>query len=195
MRTLFLSSFLLFSLTAFAQVEDCDNEAATKLMKAVEKAATEEICPNPKKIRLLCMYIHDRSEEPEESKYRYTYQKVIHEAACVKSDDKKTVRFKKIQDMWKKLEDQLICNNTQFSVPNGNVIKYAATTMFDEFINDVIYWGVDLNKVDKTDGRTVLDYLKDSIERAKKGQPATAKTLQEYYDMLREAGAKHKSEL
>ena len=54
-------------------------------------------------------------------------------------------------------------------------------------------WKVNLNKVDKTDGRTVLDYIKDQIERNK--GLATEPVLQGYYNQLKKAGAKHRVEL
>lgn len=195
MRSIFFLSLLFVSLASFAQEEDCADDQAKKLMNAVKKTATEEpasACPNPKKVKNLCMFIDGRTVDSD-NKFKFKYQKQIQEASCVTDSDNKETKNKKIQAMWAKFENQLICNNLQFDVPNGNVIKYAANSLFDEFIYDVSLWKVNLNKVDETDGRTVLDYLKYKIE-LKKGTPLAEK-LQHYYKVLKDAGAKHKNEL
>lgn len=192
MRSILFLSLFMLSKIAFSQVENCEEDSGKKLMKAV-KTNTTQTCPDAEKLSLLCLDINEHRREPEGSKYVYAYRRKIFEAACVDLKDKEDVRRKKIQDMWKKLESKLICNNSQFDVINGSIIKYAASSMYDQFLDDVIYWGVDLNKVDETDGRTVLDYLRDTIKRYR--GMSTGKILQDYYDMLREAGAKHKSEL
>ena len=195
MRSILFFLLLIFPMLAFSQVEDCEDESAKKLMMAVQKTAVSEICPNPKKVRHICMFIDGRSKDTEpNSRYKYKYQRYIHEAACVSPGDKEEIRIKKIQSMWTAFENQLICNNVQFDVPNGSVIKYAATSMFDQFIRDVISWKVNLNKVDQTDGKTVLDYVKGELDR-RSVDSDSAETLRAYYQMLREAGAKHKSEL
>lgn len=192
MRSIVFLSLLIFPLFAYSQADDCADESAKKLLKAV-KTSAEETCPNPKKIRHICMFIDGRSVDTEpNTPYRFRYQRYIHEAACVKPGDKEEVRLKKIQNMWTTFESQLICNNVQFDVPNGSVIKYAVSSQFDEFIWDIIYWKVNLNKVDQTDGKTVLDYLKGEIDRRRED---STERLKAYYEMLREAGAKHKSEL
>lgn len=54
-------------------------------------------------------------------------------------------------------------------------------------------WGVNLNKVDVGDGRTLLDYIEYHMDRVRGG--ALEKKLKVYYDDLRKAGAKHRREL
>lgn len=54
-------------------------------------------------------------------------------------------------------------------------------------------WKVDLNQVDDADGRTLLDYVDKELE-LKRGT-INEPSLQQYHDMLRQAGARRASEL
>lgn len=163
---------------------------------ANEAAAQEKtICPNPKKLRGMCMLLssQDRDANPQ-GHFVYLYQRKFLEAACVDvNKDNDEVIARKISKVWKENESTLICNNTKFDVSNGNIIKFAVNIKFDNFITDVTYWKVNLNKVDETDGRTVLDYIRDQIERNK--GLASEPVLKGYHSQLRKAGARYKSEL
>lgn len=188
---------LLSSQIVFSQEEDCEEETP-KLIAAVMKTAKEEEeknCPNKKKFKNLCMMIDGRSADDKgDGKVKYMYQRRILEGSCVDIDkDSPQVRNEKIRKAWSKVENELFCNNTQFDIQNGSLIKFAVASKFDNFIEDVIEWKVNLNKVDSTDQNTVLDYVKVHIDR-NKGNPIAQK-LQIYYDRLKKAGAKHKSEL
>lgn len=160
-------------------------------------AACAQPCPNAEKLDQFCSSVGGIEEDDQVTsgpKYQYYYQRQVFEAACVAPSDPAEVRNRKIAQMWKRFEDkELVCNNLQFDVANGSVIKYAASRGIDPFIRDVIRWQVNLNKVDKTDKRTVLDYVQAHADRAKGME--TEKTLRRYYDMLRKAGAKHRHEL
>lgn len=124
----------------------------------------------------------------------FLYEKKIYEAACVDIyNDSREVMKAKIQHMWIKLNDRLICNGLNFDVIHGNVIKYAVNTKFDAFIDDVAEWKVGFNKVDKGDGRTVLDYIQYHMQR--NAGTEVALRLQSYYDTIRKAGGKHAAEL
>lgn len=100
---------------------------------------------------------------------------------------------RKIKAVWDSNEEKLICNNTQFDITDGSLIKYAVNMKFDDFLLDLVKWKVNLNKIDESDGRTVLDYVKFHIEKEK--GLGTEPILKRYYNLLREAGAKHKYEL
>ncbi|MDN3919881.1 hypothetical protein [Roseateles violae] len=127
-------------------------------------------------------------------KFRYYYQRQVFEASCTNPSESVEIRNGKIREMWKRFENkELVCNNLQFDVVNGSVIKYAVAKLIDPFIRDVIRWEVDLNRVDQTDQRTVLDYVQQRADRAK--GMATEKPLRHYYDILRQAGARHSHEL
>ena len=152
-------------------------------------------CPNPKALRGICMFI-DSKEQVSNPKGRFVfkYQEKLLAAACVNLDmDDEEEIGRKVRAVMKLYEDELICNNIKFDVPNGSLIKFAVNLKFDEFVIDMTHWRVNLNKVDETDGRTVLDYTKDQIIK-NKGLPQED-VLKRYYDMFKKAGAKHKYEL
>ena len=160
-------------------------------------AQEQRSCPDAEKLFMFCSSVGGIEPDDEVSsgpKYRYYYQRQVFEASCASLDEPADVRNKKIAVMWKRFENkELICNNLQFDVANGSVIKFAAARLIDPFIRDVIKWQIDLNKVDETDNRTVLDYVQFHAERARGG--ALEPKLRGYYDMLRAAGAKHRHEL
>ena len=134
------------------------------------------------------------AQKDTSGKYEFHYQKLVNEAACVDSSDADEVRGEKIRRMWKANEDKLVCNSPRFDVQQGNVLKYAASVRFEDFLFDAaMIWKVDLNRVDPSDGRTVLDYVQKELER-NKGTSVESK-LRSYYDMLRTSGARHRSEL
>lgn len=147
------------------------------------------------KLRGLCSTVSERGKDPNpQGRYTWRYQRKILEASCVDvATDSEELIAQKVSKMWKENEETLICNNTQFDVSNGNLIKFAVTVNFDEFILDAADWKVNFNKVDKTDGRTVLDYVQSAIDQSK-NQPIEKK-FRDYYRILRKAGAKHRAEL
>lgn len=192
MRSLFFLSLLFISVSVFSD-NDYDKFEAKKIIKTVNQTAKNETCPNAEKLYMICSSVGGIEPDDEGGEYKYYYQRQIFEASCTNLKESDEIRNSKISAMWKKFENkELICNNLQFDIANGNIIKYAASRLIDPFIRDVIRWKVNLNKVDQTDGRTPLDYIKVHMERANGGP--VANKLQYYYDILRQAGAKHKSE-
>ena len=188
---------LLFALPTLDAHCQAANANTIKPINKIVTPATEgpTVCPNPKKLRGMCMLLSSQEKDAiPQGRFNYKYQRKFLEAACVDvNKDSEEVIAQKISKVWKENEDTLICNNTKFDVNNGNIIKFAANIKFDNFITDMALWKVNLNKVDKTDGRTVLDYIKDQIERNK--GLATEPVLQGYYNQLKKAGAKHRVEL
>ena len=103
-------------------------------------------------------------------------------------------RNKKIQHLWMTYRDKMTCDNIRFSISGGSVLKFAVSSLFEDFIYDAaLFWKVDLNQIDGNHQDTLLDYVKTEIERNK--GTGIERTLRSYYDMLKAAGAKHKSEL
>jgi hypothetical protein len=156
-------------------------------------------CPDLEKIGNICLNLTNFTKDPApRGEYSYMYQRKIYDAACVDlQKDSEALMKRKIQEMWRIDERQprprMTCNNLQFDVASGNILKFAVRKRFQEFLEDAVWWGVHLNRVDASDQRTVLDYVKDELDRT--SHPSTRSTLQAYYQILREGGAKHRSEL
>ena len=197
MKLLLMSFLLLSSLAVNAQDADCDETTPKEVKTAMRavKMVDKTICIEEKKLKHLCMFIDTKSlDKTPGTPLKYRYQRHVMDAACVDvQKDSEEVIAKKVSAMWKHYEGSFKCNNLSFEVRNGNIIKYASVLLFDGFLDDVIRWKVDLNVVDETDGRTVLDFISYQIEK-NKGLPI-ADTYQFYYKKLKKAGAKHKSEL
>lgn len=152
-------------------------------------------CPNNFGMHNICASLNAQSTEDDpESLNAYVYQTKIFEASCVLPSDSEIDKKKKVQSFWNKYGKDLACDNTAFNVRGGSIVKYAVSERFDDFIHDVSRkWQVNLNKIDSVDQRTVLDYVRD--EKLASTRPADIQKLQTYYNLLKAAGAKHKSEL
>ena len=152
-------------------------------------------CPNNHQIDMLCSLIHNKLEESDlKSPHLFRYQTVIMKAACTNPDvDSPAEVRRKIQAFWRRYSDELVCDSLSFTVQKGNIIKFAVDRRFDEFLADVVDWQIDLNRIDPGDNRTVLDFIKHEEQRFK-GTVIEAK-MKTYYRRLRQAGAKHRSEL
>ena len=199
MKSVF-TTLIIVLLFALPTLDAHCQAANTNTIKPINKIVTPvtevpTVCPNPKKLRGMCMLIDSQDRDPNpQGHFVYKYQRKFLEAACVDvNKDSEAVIAQKISKVWKENESTLICNNTKFDVGNGNIIKFAVNLKFDSFITDMTYWKVNLNKVDETDGRTVLDYIKVQIERNK--GLVSEPVLQGYYNQLKKAGAKHRVEL
>jgi hypothetical protein len=156
--------------------------------------ALQRTCPDRLKLSNLCLMVGNKVPDEPGSNYKFAYQRKISEAACVDPSDSKEVARKKIQEMWRQYEGEMLCNAPSFIVPNGNILKLAVSSSFNQFLFQAAkMWQVDLNRVDETDHRTVLDYVEYELQREK--GTVLERDLQAYYDMLRSAGAKRASEL
>lgn len=127
--------------------------------------------------------------------FDFIFQQVMYESACADIENMSDKEInKKIREWWDLYKDKLVCDSMQFNVTNGSILKYAVNGGVTAFIDDAIYSKIDLNFVDKADNRTVLDYTRDELKKHGEDS-AIGKTLQEYYTKLKNAGAKHRSEL
>lgn len=196
MKFITLSMLMMISINAFGN-ELCAEEAegsggggsAAEIVKFVEG----QECPNKAKLKNICMNIGLRTKSKITS-IKYEYQRKFLEAACVDTGkDSPEVIQNKIKVAWSKFETELKCSSVSFDVTDGNIIKYAVTTEFEEFVDDAIKWKVNLNKIDDSDGRTVLDYVQYHIQKNKGNE--LQERFQYYYLKLKQAGAKHKTEL
>jgi hypothetical protein len=138
----------------------------------------------------------NRDREPD-SPYLYLYERNVYRASGVDIDnDTEEEIAERVGAMWEEAYPTLVCNNTQFDVREGNILKFAVAIRFGEFIEDAawlwnIHWA--FNLVDCSDGRTVLDYIDKEIE-LNRGTPNES-VLRRYHDVVRSVGGKRRSEL
>jgi hypothetical protein len=165
---------------------------STQLVVGQTAEPVDSARPDPSKMRNLCLCVSNRPVDGS-GKYKWLYRKRIYEAAGVNDYDSKEVIIRKIQKVWRETEPTLLCTGAQFDVTKGNIVKWAVSYKFYDFINDIIKWGINLNRVDEADGRTALDYALFHIQRNKGN--AMEPVYQDIYDTLRKAGAKHRREL
>lgn len=158
--------------------------------------ATPEDIAAATHLRHLCLFISGFNEAPpNSSNYRYEWQMMFVRAVGAEGPIDTPAESERVQRIWKRFEDhdQLVCASAQFDVHPGSILKYAAVRGFDAFVNFAAEHKLGLTKVDKDDGRTILDYLQYHIQRTRGSE--TEKQLRGYYAKLRKAGAKHQVEL
>jgi hypothetical protein len=153
--------------------------------------ATAEDVAAEKNLRNLCMWVSSRTKSAGASEYRAINSILL--AADVDGEIDTEAEASRVQEMWARFEPFLICNSMNFDVADGSVTEYAANLGFDSFMNFVAKYRLGLSHVDLR-GMTILDYLRSRLDRTP-GSSEMARKFQDYYDALREAGAKHKSEL
>ncbi|MCL9998178.1 MAG: hypothetical protein NBV68_02250 [Erythrobacter sp.] len=145
----------------------------------------------------LCAAVESKVLEnaPSYNQVTYLYQQFIAEASGVQFTDSSEQYNSKIATWLNANMPTLLCNTSNFNPRNGNILKLAVARQNNSFINDAILnWKIDLNQIDATDGKTVLDYIED--RKASSGTTsAFGKTLQRYWEKFRAAGAKRASEL
>jgi hypothetical protein len=127
------------------------------------------------------------------------YKKDLEELAGVLKTDSKLMVKAKVQRLWNTQLVNFGCDSSGFSVEYGNILKFAIHKGYSEFIDSVINnYGLNINKKDPSDGKTVLDFVKDEIARWGKlpGQKSKSDELLALYKHLRNnLGAKYASEL
>jgi hypothetical protein len=205
MNSRFYFFVVVFALSAFI-CQAQDDPRIAKYLEAKETIGSAEINKyldelfpewQLSKLRNLCTMVSGRMKDNmSDGNYKYLYQRRIYEAAKVnRAVDSKETIIRKISTMWSVAEQLklLNCNSTQFDVMDGNLLKYAVSYRFSEFIDEAIFWKVPLNRIDITDDRTLLDYVQYHVNKNKGN--ALEGLYQIYYDKLRLAGAKHSTEL
>lgn len=191
MRKLIL--LLTITLPIISWAEDiCVDEKAgalseiTKVAEAVT-AEADENCPNARPLRGICNHVI----KPELLENELSYITKFKQAGCVKPEDSEEVANRKIREAWSKYEDKLVCDTMAFEIRGGSILKAASISANKNFYNTVLKWKVNLNRIDPADGRTVLDYIRDEMNK----NPPNVEFYRAYYSVLKEHGAKHRSEL
>lgn len=158
--------------------------------------ATPEDIAAAKHLRNLCLFVSGQNEAPPNShNYRFVWLVKMAQAAEAEGPIDTPAEIERLQRAWKRFDDHdlLTCDSIQFDVRHGSILKYAAVRSDSTFVHFAAEFKLSLAKVDKSDNRTILDYLQYHIVRTRGTE--LAKTYQEFYDKLRKAGAKHRSEL
>ncbi|MFM8743421.1 MAG: hypothetical protein ACKODM_08885, partial [Cytophagales bacterium] len=153
-------------------------------------------CGPPHSFGSLCSSIDQKFEDKDpDSEFMYTFERLFYQYACVTETDPEEVKYEKIRNFWNKYNSQLICYSTATDIAGGHILKYAAFWGFDKFIIYVVRdYKVDLNFVELNDNSTVLDYVKNKMDKEQSITPMYS-SLKSYYGILRRAGAKHAREL
>lgn len=146
------------------------------------------------KLNGLCDYVFDRTRMPPGSSYRFEYERSINEAAGTSPAEPIEVQREKIQRLWNNHQESFRCISPTFDVSRGSVLKYAIRTGSFSFVNAVLArWELDLNHIDPSDGRTILDYTKRELD-VNRGS-SNEFQLQEFFNLMRAHGAKFAHEL
>lgn len=164
---------------------------------AASPTPTEDDCEKASSegLQEIATLVGSRVMEPTAAPYQYSYQTRILQAAGANPwHDSPVMIAKKVQHLWHAQRAHFVANSLQFNVPNGSLLKFAVAKSFDDFVDDVTAnWSLPLNELDKADGRTVLDYVLYEKERYEGS--ARERVMQNLYNKLRKAGAKHRTEL
>ena len=144
----------------------------------------------------LCNAINNQTrvgDNPDQ--YLYLYEKSMYLAAGVGfKSDTTTTAIAKLGRLWDENPQVFKCTSTNFSVPNGAILKYALETRSFGFIEDAMGpWHLDLNHIDPADCRTLLDFAEWKLgqNRGTHLEPV----LTGYVERFKQAGAKHSSEV
>ena len=163
------------------------------ISNAQQPAAVDCNCPAPKggKFVYFCTMVENQDIQ---------YIEQLIEMSCVdlNKDSPETIKAK-VQCMWNKYYAEFGCDNTGFLVPQGNILKYAVNQEFELFIDGVVEdFDLDINLKDPADGKTLLDFVLDEINRYKKDKDYQnkVKELQRIYNHLKnDLKAKHAKDL
>lgn len=163
------------------------------------RPATDKSCPALEttlgSIDNVCTYVSFGTKDPNPMwpRYKFKYQRVILEASRVEPTDTPEIIQRKVSTMWPLFQDYISCT---WEIQLGSFLKYGLTSSSysDNFILDITRnWKVPLNDIDPSDGKTLMDFIREKIVLNK--DTALGPILEGYYVRLREAGGKHKSEL
>lgn len=136
-----------------------------------------------------------RQDRSRPDAYSFAFERKIYDAARVnfEMDTPQAARLK-IKALWHEHPENMRCESDNFDVSQGHILKYAVATGTFALLDDASRtWGVDLNIIDPSDNKTLLDYIQDQKQRYKGS--VVEITLSNYYEIMRRAGAKHRSEL
>lgn len=117
----------------------------------------------------------------------------------VLAGDNELIIKAKVQRFWNLYYEYFGCDTLGFATEYGNILKFAIHNSYNTFIDSMVSnFLIDINKIDPSDGKTLLDFVKEEINRygAMPEQNSRVEELKTIYKHLRnDLGAKHASEL
>ena len=138
----------------------------------------------------LCSSVFERTRAPANSGFRYDFDRLIFEAAGASPDPTAAQNKTKVRALWRGAQESFRCNSNNFPVPDGNVLKLAASERSMLPLWRALDWGLELNYIDRSDGRTILDYILNAL-----AEPDHSTDLLMVYEKYRAAGAKFSCEI
>lgn len=150
-------------------------------------------CPRPKdgKFVNICTLVENQD-------LSYKNEFIAMSCADPKKDSPATVKSK-VNHMWETYYKEFGCDSSGFPVGQGNVLKFSVNQEFELFVDAVVEdFGININLKDPIDGKTLLDFTLDEINRYKgdKDYPGKSAELQRIYAHLKnDLKAKHSNEL
>lgn len=143
---LLISQLLMISYVVKAQTTDCNCYCD---------------CPKPidGKFFNICTLVENQD---------FSYKKEIMKMSCVDvAKDSKEIIKAKVNCMWNKYFTEFDCVGEAF-ITDGNVLKYAVNQGFVFFIDGMVNdFSIDINLKDPSDGKTLLDFCTDEINKYK----------------------------
>lgn len=178
----------VLSANAFSK-EKCSHSNFEKNLDDLNEAtAMVDNCPKPTKNQILKLCDYVEGQNPD-------FEKSLKEISCVKTSEGETTKKEKIQVMWAKYRDQFRCNTEGFNLKDGSVVKMSVASNFMPFLDGLVKdFEIDINFQDPADGKNVLDFTRDEIQRLKAlgGQADRVAELEDIYKYLKtELNAKH----
>ena len=158
-----------------------------------EVVAKVDECPKPKGAKFVnfCTLVENQDA-------RYKKELISMSCADATKDSPEAVKSK-VNHMWETYYNEFGCDDTGFLVPQGNILKYSINQEFEYFVDGVVEeFNLNINLKDPADGKTLLDFTLDEINRYKKypEYAAKVKELQSIYTHLKvDLKAKHANEI
>lgn len=191
---------LLISMTSFGAATslDCQSRSSfeanlNELAKVTDKVDPKS-CPQPSKdqINEVCIAIKDSEKNTNKNIQGPKYHEYLWNLACVKPKDSPDEAKMKIFKMWDAYKTKFNCTGfTGVSVSDGNILKFSIDVGFPTIVETLMErYNFDINFVDPTDSKTILDFVHDRIKESKNGSEELA-DFQELYKDLKDKGAIH----
>lgn len=164
-------------------------------VQAQDAAVVERGPYDLSKLRGICGFVYSRGRDRVAgSGYRYTYQRMMAEAAGVQPGDGEETRRTRIRYLWLDNQDSFRCTADNFNITEGNLLKYSVSSRSYDYLHTAVdEWQLEPNFIDPADHRTIFDYVARELEL--NAGNSDFGTIEVYSWGLQAAGAKRCAEL